>query len=248
MRLHRQFATENLCYKANRKRVAVGIMWHSTGANNPFLKRYVQPDDGILGYHSFDNHFNVERPGGKEVCPHAVVGLDKNGEVRTYQILPWDIEGWHSGTGANGSANKLGYIGIEICEDGLFDKDYCLRVYQEAVEVSAYLCRTLNIPVDKVICHSEGFQLGIASNHADVMHWFSRYGKSMDTMREDVAALMKKQAAPAQDNTPDDYAKDAIEYFLQSVVLKGDVNGDLMLHSPITRQDALVFLYRARKL
>lgn len=23
----------------------IGVLWHSTGANNPNLKRYVQPDD-----------------------------------------------------------------------------------------------------------------------------------------------------------------------------------------------------------
>lgn len=34
--------------------------------------------------------------------------------------------------------------------------------------------------------HSEGHKLGIASNHADVGHWFSKHGKSMDTFRADV--------------------------------------------------------------
>lgn len=28
--------------------------------------------------------------------------------------------------------------------------------------------------------------MGIASNHADVMHWFPKHGKSMDTFRVDV--------------------------------------------------------------
>ena len=41
-----------------------------------------------------------------------------------------------------------------------------------------------------VICHSEGHKRGIASNHADVMHWFPKHGKSMDTFRKDVNAAM----------------------------------------------------------
>ena len=35
--------TENDCYKANRKITPAGIVVHSTGANNPYVKRYVQP-------------------------------------------------------------------------------------------------------------------------------------------------------------------------------------------------------------
>lgn len=41
-----------------------------------------------------------------------------------------------------------------------------------------------------LICHSEGCTLGIASNHADVMHWFPKHGKSMDTFRADVKKAM----------------------------------------------------------
>ena len=37
------------CYTAGRKITPKGIMVHSTGANNPNLKRYVGPDDGLLG-------------------------------------------------------------------------------------------------------------------------------------------------------------------------------------------------------
>ena len=32
-----------------------GVMVHSTGANNPYLRRYVQPDDGELGKNRYDN-------------------------------------------------------------------------------------------------------------------------------------------------------------------------------------------------
>jgi hypothetical protein len=42
-----------------------------------------------------------------------------------------------------------------------------------------------------LICHSEGHKRGIASNHGDVMHWFPKHGKSMDTFRKDVAAKLK---------------------------------------------------------
>lgn len=47
------------------------------------------------------------------------------------------------------------------------------------------------------------------------------------------------------DNTPDAYAKEAIEWAKKNGYLKGNDKGDLMLHSAITRQDMLVILYRA---
>ena len=37
--------TQSTCYKGTRKFTPKGVLWHSTGANNPTLKRYVQPDD-----------------------------------------------------------------------------------------------------------------------------------------------------------------------------------------------------------
>lgn len=33
--------TNSTCYKGTKKMSIKGILWHSTGANNPNLKRYV---------------------------------------------------------------------------------------------------------------------------------------------------------------------------------------------------------------
>lgn len=194
MNLHKQLLTKNECYTRGVSITPIGVMVHSTGANNPNLKRYVQPDDGLLGTNSAGNHFNQFRPGGRKVCVHAFIGKLADGTIATYQTLPWAMRGWHSGTGSKGSANNMGYIGFEICEDGLTDPAYFRKVYREAVELTAYLCKLYKLDPTKdgvVICHSEGYKRGIASNHGDVMHWFPKHGKSMDTFRADVAAEMK---------------------------------------------------------
>ena len=94
-------------------------MVHSTGANNPNLKRYVGPDDGFLGKNLLGNHWNQPRPSGKKVCVHAFIGKLKDGSIATYQTLPWNMRGWHAG----GKANDT-HIGFEICEDGLKDAVY----------------------------------------------------------------------------------------------------------------------------
>lgn len=186
MNLHKLIFTNNRCYKAGRKIKPKGIMVHSTGANNPTLKRYVGPDDGRLGKNQYDNHWNMSN---LSVCVHAFIGKLANGAIATYQVLPWDHRGWHCG----GSGNDT-HISFEICEDGLTDKTYFNKVYKEAVELCAYLCEMYKLDPLKdgvLICHSEGHKRGIASNHGDVMHWFPKHGKSMDTFRKDVAAQMK---------------------------------------------------------
>ena len=185
MNLRKLIFTENACYKAGRKIDVKGIMVHSTGANNPWLKRYVGPDDGVVGQNPYNNHWNKYYPDARDVCPHAFIGRLADGSIATYQVLPWNHRGWHCG----GKANDT-HISFEICEDDLTDSSYFEAVYKEAVELCVYLCREYGLTEHSIICHSEGAGMGIASNHADVMHWFPRFGKSMDTFRADVKAQL----------------------------------------------------------
>ena len=194
MNLKKLIFTENECYKAGRKIKPKGIMVHSTGANNPYLRRYVGPDDGLLGANQYNNHWNQHRPSGRQVCVHAFIGKLKNGSIATYQTLPWDHRGWHAGGEANDS-----HIGFEICEDNLSDAAYFNAVYKEATELCAYLCKLYDLTEKDIIGHYEGYQKKIASNHGDPRHWFSRHGKSMDTLRADVKKLL---TAPTPSTTP----------------------------------------------
>jgi N-acetylmuramoyl-L-alanine amidase len=185
----------NDCYKSNKnkKHTVRGIMVHSTGANNPYLKRYLGPDDGIIGQNQYGNHWNQS---GVSKCVHAMIGKDINGVVRVYQTLPWEMPGWHSGTGSLGkdkNANNNGYIGFEILEDDLTNENYFNEVYNKAVELVAYLCDKYSIDVNNIIGHVEGHKMGIASNHGDPEHWFKKFNKSMDTFRADVKKLLEHE-------------------------------------------------------
>ena len=242
MNLRTLILTENACYKAGKTMVPKGIMVHSTGVNNPWLKRYVGPDDGLLGKNQYGNHWNQEKPDGRQVCVHAFIGKLADGGIAAYQTLPWNMRGWHAG----GSANNE-YIGFELCEDGLNYPAYFNAVYQEAVELCVHLCKMYNFDplADGVILgHYEGHKRGIAANHADPGHWFPRHGKSMDTFRADVKAGLD---APKLDNTPSDWSKKAISWCIEKGILKGN-NGDLMLRQPLTREQFCVMLHRYNNL
>ena len=203
MNLIQCFLTANDCYKAGRTITPRGVMVHSTGANNPKVARYVQPADNdpnrayLLKKIGGNRNANDWNNPGLDVCTHAFVGKLADGGVGTVQTLPWNHRGWHAGTGTSGGSANNTHIAFEICEDDLTDEGYFRKVYQEAVELTAMLCKTYNLnPLADgvVICHSEGYQRGVASNHADVMHWFPKFGKSMDTFRADVSKAM----TPAQ--------------------------------------------------
>ncbi len=47
-----------------------------------------------------------------------------------------------------------------------------------------------------------------------------------------------------QDNTADNYAKESVKKAIDKGILLGDTNGDLKLHSGVTRQELMVFLDR----
>ena len=182
----RLYFTDSDCYKRGTVQIPRGVQVHSTGANNPWLKRYVQPDDGRLGVNPNGNSHN--RPGGN-VCASAYIGKLQNGEVAVYQALPWDYRCWLSGTGANGNANRLGYIGFEICEDSTENEDYFNEaVRDKAVLLTAYLCQEIGVtpweiiketpsgPAYAVMDHSELHKVGLASDHGDIGKWL----KSLD--------------------------------------------------------------------
>ena len=184
--MHVLLLTENDCYQKGETIVPKGVMIHSTGANNPWLRRYVGPDDGLLGENQYGNHWN--RP-GLAACVHAFIGRRADGTVDTYQTLPWNYRGWHCGRSGNDT-----HISFEICEDGLTDEDYFRQTYQAAVELTAYLCQTYGLdPMAPgvVVDHAEGYEMGIASGHSDVRHWWSRFGVTMDDFREDVNNKVK---------------------------------------------------------
>lgn len=191
MQLTEHILTKNDCWRAGRMIVPKGIMIHSPGVAqsnvNVFLRSWDQP--------------------GTAACVHAFVHC--TGAVQT---LPWNWRGWHAGIPKNGgvSANNT-HIGIEILEpdghsyaggvmadyDAAKNSSYFSEVYQNAVELAAILCSRYALnPLEPgvLICHSEGYRLGIASNHADVMHWFPKHGKSMDSFRADVERKMKGES------------------------------------------------------
>ena len=189
MNLIQNYLTQSGCYKAGKHITVKGLMIHSVGCPQPkadaFMKNWNRAD--------------------ANACVHAIVEPD--GDV--YQLLPWDFRGWHCG----GSANNT-HIGVEMTEpatikyaggaswtetgNGENTKNHVLATYRYAVELFVYLCQQFGLdPMADgvIISHSEGCKRGIASNHGDVEHLWSKFGLSMGQFRKDIKAAMKGSLA-----------------------------------------------------
>lgn len=264
MNLHKVLATNNYCYTDLGNMPSIkGIMVHSTGANNPNLRRYVAPDDGLLGTPSSMNwNQRVINGSVHKLGVHAFIGKLKDGTVATYQVQEWNHKCYHCGVGTSGLSGNTNYIAFEICEDGLTDETYFKAVYKEAVELCAFLCTQYNLdPLKNIVCHCEGYELGFASNHADVMHWFKLHGATMDQFRVDVynemedddmtdekfASMMEtwlNNRAKMAGSTSDEFVAAQTKAKSKGFMV-GNQNGDMMWKSYLTREQFVLVLDRA---
>ena len=200
--IYRRFFYNSDCYNSGTSQDSIGVQVHSTGANNPNLCRYVGPDDGRLGKSKYDNHSN--RP-GSDVCASAYIGKLADGTVAVYQSLPWHFRCWLSGKGTNGNANRMGYVGFEICEDSKQDEAYFRdAVMEKSVLLTAHLCELFGTTPRTVVKafsqgdalavmdHQELHALQLASNHADIRHWLKIYGLTMEDYRNAVEEAMRE--------------------------------------------------------
>ena len=185
MKLIQNYLTQSGCYRAGRTISVKGLMLHSVGCPQPRAS-------------AFMNNWN--KPEAK-ACVHAIV--EPVGNV--YQTLPWNHRGWHCGGDGNNT-----HIGVEMTEpatirytggaswaetgDGENTKAHVLATYKYAVELFAHLCQQFGLdPMADgvIISHSEGCKRGIASNHGDVEHLWSKFGLTMAQFRKDIKAAME---------------------------------------------------------
>jgi N-acetylmuramoyl-L-alanine amidase len=166
-----RYMTQNDCYRQGRALAPGGIMIHATAS------------PGVMAADWYERW----NKSGVAKCVHAFVD-----EQRTAQYLPWTMRGWHCGSGSKGSANNT-HIGLEICEDKDWTREYFDKAWENAVELTAFLCLRFGLTQESVISHKEGHDLGIASNHGDPDHWWSKFGRTMNDFRARVAQVMDGQ-------------------------------------------------------
>lgn len=226
------FATKNKCYQIGAPLYPQGIMLHSVGC--------AQPSAAV-----FARSFNQYQPGGASVCVHAFAQADST----VYQLLPWEMRGWHCG----GSANST-HIGVEMTEpsEGMTYAEAAEQIagtYHTAVELFAALCKQYGLDPAQdgvIIGHAEGHRRGVASNHADPELLWRTYdmGYTMDGFRADVAGAMNENDNEEDEddmvryNTIEEvpsWAQDTVRALVDAGALGGVGGGNLDLSMDMIR-------------
>lgn len=207
MKIIKCMHTQSDCYKANNITTPVGIVVHSTAANNTSTARYCAPSDNdpnyaslleTIGTNKYGNHWN--RAGVKSSV-HYFVGTIKAGGVACVQILPETIACWGVGKGSKGSYNynPTAHIQFEVCEDDRTSREYFDKVYKESTELCADICKRYGWNANVIVSHKEAHAKGYGSNHGDIDHWLKVFGLTMNDYRAEVQRLLDKMNAPKEE-------------------------------------------------
>lgn len=200
-------------------------------------------------------------------------------DKKIIQCLPTNKKAGHCGTGRSGKSGNSTHISFEICEPKGIKygggstivsynppKGYFEAVWDRAVWLCAKLCKDYGFdPLDDdvLLCHSEGYRKGIATNHGDVEHWFKKENRTMDGFRLAVYAAMhggeededemsyerfkeymNKYLSEASDEAPSGWAKESCEKSVEKGVFKGDGKGNYNWHKPIDRESVAAIMDR----
>ena len=192
----KSYLTNNPCYNTKRMIKVQGLMLHSIGCPQPnaqvFIKNWNNKSYGNACVHGF-----IDNTG----CYITLPCMEETATSKP----GYAHRGWHAGKGSKGSANNS-YLGFEMtepscikyvggvtftCSDVPKAQAFVKKNIENAVELFARLCIYHNLdPLGKnvIICHAEGYKLGLASNHADVFHLFNQLNMNytMDNFRQDV--------------------------------------------------------------
>ena len=193
--------TNSDALKNSKRAKTTGIMVHSTATPGvmaqQFRDRWNKPDLGK------SVHFFVD-------------------DKEAIQCMPLELKAGHCGRGTSGKTANDTHLSFEMCEPKNWqtDADYFAKVYRNAVNLTAELCRQYGLTEKDVLSHAEGYKAGIASNHADVGHWFPLFDVSMDDFRSDVRATLAGESQT--DSTPAE-----TEFVLARNLKMGDTGDDV---------------------
>ncbi len=175
-------------------------------------------------------------------------GIDKDGRIGMY------VEEKNRSWCSSSNANDQRAVTIECASDAA--EPYAFRdvVYQTLIRLCVDICQRNGKrkllwlgDKEKTLAYVPAPDEMVLTVH----RWFA--GKScpgdwlysrLGDLAATVTAALHAESFPAQDNTPAEWSKDAVEWAVSSGLMAGNEKGDLMLRSPVTREQFCVMLKR----
>lgn len=194
-------------YKQSGTFTPRGILLHDTSADNVYLHRYVMPSDSdpnkaelteLLGKNPNGNDWNHSGK-DKDAGLHFVGAIADGKTVTSLQTADWTKRPWGCGSGRFGSLNDT-HIQWEMCQDDRKSVSYFGDVYEESIQLAAYLCDLFKIDphgtflykgytIPTICCHWDAYLIGwngipiykngskggFGSGHTDIYDWDAMY-------------------------------------------------------------------------
>ena len=190
-----RYATKNGAYLSGRTIQPNGCVNHSLGVAQP----------------SADVIFNNMNQANAEWGVNAILGDFHKGEGKIILALKMNTRPWGCGSGPKGSYNNS-RIQWEVCEpaghtysggtmigyDIKKNQIYFDRMWKMLVAWNVYCLKKFGYSVSDICDHSESYKAGYGTNHADMMHWLPKHGKSMDVLRAEVKAIIDGREKPVE--------------------------------------------------
>lgn len=258
-----KYATSNGAYQAGRKINPQGCVNHSVGCAQP----------------SVDVFFNLMNKSSAGWGVNALLGDFHKGDGRILVVLPLDARPWGCGSGSKGSWNNT-KVQWEVCEpaghtyaggtmiayDVAKNQVYFDRMWKMLVAWNVYLVKKFGYDINGISDHAESYRAGYGSNHSDMGQWLPKHGKSMDTLRQEVQAILNgsedddmdvkrfeelflEMRKGLQDNDAGTYSNEARNWATSSGLIAGngtEINGEpnCMWQDFLTREQFVTVLYR----
>lgn len=132
-----------------------------------------------------------------------------------------------------GVVTNTNSISVELCDTR---KDGVYGASEETLANAAELCREImeqyHIPVERVVRHFDVTGKHCPAYMMDSLLW---------------ASFKARLTGKPLDNTPSPMHKEGVEWAVEHGILRGNGEGDLMLHQALTREQMCTMLYRFAK-
>ena len=164
-------------------------------------------------------------------------------DTTVYRSVPDLKVAWAVGGSKYANADKTGggsmygkitntnSLSIEMCDtiqNGVYQASEA--TLENAAALGRELMATYNIPLENVYRHFD-----VTGKHCP----------SYLIAADKWAAFKSRLEETTMDNTPSSAHKEGVEWAVKNGILTGNKEGDLMLNSPVTRQQMCTMLYRA---
>lgn len=195
--------------------------------------------------------YRVDPITGAKGAWHGGVDLVSDGDKTVCAVMSGTVLYSRMITDPTNITSEWGNYICILGEDGLLY--YYCHLAQRLVSADDYITAGQAIGIEGSTGRSTGSHLhleirnqaGAKLNPADIIGVPNVADSTYIINDKEDEIVEDKKKVELTDSEPNDWARKAVEWAIANCIICGDENGNLMLREPCTREQVLVFIYRA---